>query len=541
MAEVPDPLGDLEGKGLRDLKYALKLLVVGTEVENFLHDYLSTGRVEFDPIPEGLANIISGPIGAAEKAIGQPLFELLINAPTGAQLSDNPGAEEGIAVSMVQRMLGFAIALPYGISRIKMLLEAAMGESAAKGIVEALEKIPEDIGINWALGNVLDRILEVGAARPIEEAIAEKTRPQRLEWPQLRALARMHAIPDDRLQELLAKAGWRDVDIPLLKQVDRARLAVADIQQAFVAGLRDELWVHDYLGQIGIEGEDADLIIELYLKRAETAGGDQLRAVAQRAFIDGNMSEAEYRSILAEVHVPQLSIDLEVRAATLARDTGRKVIGVAEVKTLHAEGVIDDAQAIARLEQFGYSQEDAGLIVEGWKRTNKAARSGLSESQILSYMVSGVITKAEALQHLLDLNIRPEDAAFLVANPSAAKPVKNHGLTSATILSAMVDGLIDAPTAEAKLEAAGETHDDAVLEVQLAFHKAQRQPKPKKTGKALGEAQILEALRLQLANSAWATRELVTLGYSDTDALILVTIEETKANKAIPPDWTTLT
>lgn len=548
MASTPDPVGGGLGKILRDFKYELILPLVVAELEGVLSDYLRTGRIELEPIPEGLANIIAPVIGEAERVIGQPLFELLVTAPTGVKLSREPGSQEGVAVSMVERMLGFAIALPYGIARIKMLLEATMGENAAKGIVEALEKIPEEIGIGWALGSMMERIMEVASARPIEEAIAEQTRPQRIEWQQLRALARMHTMDDKALGERLARAGWRDEDIPLLSQLDRQRLSLGDVQTVYLHALKDKAWVADYLKQLGFDGEDNDLAMQVYIERAETAGGDMLRSVAQRAYMDDHITEAQWREYLVRVHVPTLSIDLEAEAIRLAKQQSRRQLSVGEIKQLHADNVIDDAQARKRLVDEGYTDDDAVALIASWNHTKTIARTGISEHLILSYLVSGVLTPAEAYDRLVALNIRPEDATFLVAHPSAAGPAKSHGASEATIVSAYKDGIIDLPTAEAKLAERGLNADAVLLTTQVAAYVKPRGPKAKRPPKELSEAHILAAFHKGLATSAWAVRELVTIGYSEPDAQLLVAIEETPtptskvpAGSALPDGWVVLT
>lgn len=541
MVNIVGRLAGAGGKLLRDLKYELVGVFLAAELISAIQDYLTTGRIELEPIPDGVAGLIAGPVGEAERVIGQPLFELLVRAPSGAQLSREPGSQEANAVAMVERLLGFAIALPWGISKLKSALVAAMGENAAKGLVEALEKVPEEIGINWALGNVLDRILETAAGRPIEEAIMEQSRPSRVEWPQLRALFRAHSLNAEQLRERLSKAGWRDEDQPLLASLDRTRLTIGDLQQAYVFGLRDEQWVRDYLGQIGVDGEDADLAIELYLKRAETAGGDQLRAVAQRGYLDGRLSEDQYVAILREVKVPEPSIQLEVAAARLVKEWGQKQLSVAEVKKLHADNIIDDGQARVRMIELGYTENDAMALIADWKIEKRVAHSGLTENRILSYLVSGVLTPTEAYDRLLGLGIRAEDASFLIAHPEAARVIKSHGASDATIVAALEDDIIDAPTAVAKLVATGMDEAGAQLTIDVAHYKMVRGKKTRQAPKSLSEAHIITAFQDGLATSAWAVRELVTIGYNEADALLIMAEEEVKLSKVIPDGWVTLT
>ena len=541
---MANPISAIEGavgKVLRDFKYELIVAFAGAEVENIVHEYLTNHRLTIDPIPEGLANLIAGPVGEAERVIGSPLFELLINAPSGAGLSREPGAQERNAVEMIERMLGFAIALPYGLSKLKMLLEATMGENAAKGLVEAIEKIPEEIGINWALGTTLANIMEVAAGRPIEEAIAFQSRPLRMEWQQVRALSRLHVLPDDVMRERLARMGWRDEDIPLLSELDRQRLTVGDLQQVYLAGLRDEAWVRRYLNDLGLQGEDEDAVVDLYLKRAETAGGDQLRAVAQRGYLDSHLTKQQYVELLRAAFVPERSIVLEVEAADMVKLWGQKQLSIAEIKKLHSDGIIDDGQAVARLRNEGYTDNDATALVGDWKIEKRVAHSGFNENRILAYLASGILDKKTAYDKLLEAQVRPEDAAFLVEHPEAGQVTKSHGSDAATIIGAFTDEILTRQQAIAQLELSGFDPDAAELRVQVAEVRFNRGKKPKQPHRTLSEAHIVTAFELGLATSAWATRELVVSGLSETDALLVVAEVETKKNKGkIPDGWATL-
>ena len=536
-------VSDITGKIVRDAKYQIIALLVGGEVVDQIVHYSQTGQFEVDVVPEWWQGAISEVVGEAERIIGEPLFQLLVAAPSGAHLSREGNAQEAIAVTMVQRMLGFAIALPYATARIETALTAVMGENAVKPFAEALRKIPEEIGISWALGNVIDRILEVAAAQPIEEAIAEQTRPQRMEWQQLRALARLHAIPPDELAERLRHAGWRDVDIPLLQQLDRASLGVSELQQLYLYGLRDEVWIRAYLERIGLEGDDQQAAIDLYLKRAETAGGDQLRAVAQQQFLASILTEQQYRAILQRVNVPPLSIDLEVEAARLVKSRGQKQLSIAEIKKLHADNVIDDEQAVQRLITEGYTDGDATGLIADWKVDKVVGRTGIDENRVLSYYVSGVLTQAETYDRLVRMRISPEDASFLVTHPEAARVVKSHGAAESIIAAAYEDDILTYTEAVQKLVDNGATEDAANLTMRVVAFRANRGKKPKQAHKSLSEAQIIDAFKLGLGTSAWATRELVTAGYTDADALTIIATEETKLSGTgtVPEGWQMLT
>lgn len=540
MASVISDLTSGAGTFIRDNKYAIMVLLLGGFAATDIVEFIQSGKVPITDPPAWVGGALEAVVGSAEERLGAPIFELLVTTPTGVALSSEPGAQEAQAVRMIQRMIGFAVGLPFATAQIKTALKISLGESASEAFAECFDKIGEEIGINWAIGSVMDRIIETAAATPIEEAIAEQTRPQRMEWREIRALARQHALTEEQLSERLARAGWRDEDISLLKTVDRTFLSISDLQQAYIFGLKDEAAVRAYLDLLGLNDDDKDTVISLYLNRIETAGADYLRSVAQALYRASEITETEYRSYLAQAHVPQQSVDLEVEASNLIKSATRKALSVADVKNGVHDGLLSDAQARTRLVAQGYQEEDAQLLIKEWHTEKAVPLRGLTEQQIITFLKSGVLTPAEAQAKLVDQGIRPQDATFIVQNTHAVVPASKHPLTPATIVSAYKNGVITQVEAQAKLQQNGVSQEEAALELRVVNVGLNRAPKIKAVKKSLSEAQVIEAYKQGLATAPWVERELVTLGYSDADASLLRVTEDVKLSGTIPDDWTVL-
>lgn len=523
-----------------DAKLSLLAVVLGTDLMDALRQYVQTGKVEFDLIPEWVAEAIAGPIGEAERIMGQPLFELLIRAPAGVALSAEAGAQEAQAVQMVQRMIGFATALPFAISGLKSGLNAAMGGNAPAALLDAIGKIPEDLGVNWALGTVMANIFELSTGRPLAEAINKQTRPFRFEWPQVRALLRQGHITEAEASTLFANIGIRDSDMGLAQKLDRVLLSLGDLQQAYLYGLKDEAWIRDYLGVAGLDDEDIDVAVALYLTRAQTTGAGELRSVAQRGYLEDHLSEAQYRALLTSANVPKDSIDLEVEAANLTKQWGRLSLTVSEVKTAFQAGRIDSHGAMAHLLESGYTEEDAQTIIDSWAVAAKVGKLRLSESRILSYLLGGIYTRAQAYAALLASGMRADDAAFLADNPSSFGGVFRYPLSAPTILAALKAGDIDDARARELLAGLNMAPAEIDLRVKVAEHGGRRATAPVAGSKVLSEAEILELLRFGLAAPSWALTELSRRGYSDADAGALVALTLTRRDGNAPADWTEL-
>lgn len=532
------PRPDVEA--LLTAKTEILAIVAALEVSGVVVEYLKTGRLELDVVPEWLADALAGPIGEAERTLGEPLFELLIRAPSGVSLSRDPGAQEGKAVEMVQRMIGFATALPFAIAGIKQSIEALTGGNAPTALLEAIEKIPEDLGINWALGTTMANIFELATGRPLAEAINEQVRPFRFEWPQVRALLRQGHLTEAEATERLVKIGVRDQDLPLALKLDRVLLSLSDLQQAYLYGLKDESWIRDYLDHAGLDPEDIDVLVSVYLTRAQTTGAGELRTVAQTGYLEGHLSEPQYRDLLKQANVPQASIDLEIEAANLTKGWGRLQLTVSEIKAQFQQGRLDQHAAILRLVRDGYTEDDALLLIQSWLADSRAGKLGLSESRILSYLLGGLYSRQQAYAALLDQGYKADDAAFLVDNPSSFGGVFRYPLTPATVLAALKDGDLSEEQARQLLDGLSMDPTEADLRIKVAEQAGRRAQKPKAPAKALSEAQILDALRQGLAEPSWALTELSLIGYSDADAQLLVALELTREAGEPPAGWLTL-
>src|SRR5712691_450875 len=174
----------------------------------------------FDKVPDALKNFLIGPIGALEQDIGAPIFQSFLQSALGINLSDKSG-QEAQAVRMIERAIGFGAGIPLITGGLGGFLETKFGNHAPKGLITAIKDIPHDIGMSFFLGTTLASIFEIATQGPVGEAIREQTRPVRLEWPQIARLLRMHELTPSEAQDRLAKAGFRDPDIDLVKRLSR--------------------------------------------------------------------------------------------------------------------------------------------------------------------------------------------------------------------------------------------------------------------------------------------------------------------------------
>lgn len=343
------------------------------------------------------------------------------------------------------------------------------------------------------------------------------------------------------IAEGASKNKWWELFARLADYIPPARTVVSLIKEGSITDEQATAFLQD-------NGLTPDLI-KIYIDNAHAGKSAthkatvsaELRTVARRAYGDGQINEAQFRDYLQQADVPSDAIDKEVQAADLSKQFGRHVFSVSEIKRLRQNGLIDDDQARQRLLAAGWSEDDAQTQINEWVAEAKAGRTGLTESRILSYLVSGIIDPVKAYDLLIANGINSANATFLVQHPEASPAVKVHGSTTADIVAAYKDGILTQTEAEAQLESIGDTADSAALKLQVANYQLNRGPKPKLQHKNLSEAQVIEAFKIGLVADTWVIRELTTMGYTDADASLLVTTEQAKLAGEVPASWAVLT
>lgn len=518
---------------------AIAVLSAGPIVAELV-TYIQTGKLEFPSLPAPIAEALVKAIGEAESTIGGPIFDALLGAGLGMEGLGAPGTQEQAAVATIKRALGFGVGLPLAAGALELPLKALLGPHLGATLFESLAHISEEAGIGFFLGTVLANIFETAVGQPLAEAIARRSHPARFDFRIVKLLLKSHKLTEPEALDQLDALGFRPADAQQLLSLADVGPSLGDLQQAYVAGIRTEKQVRDALEQMGHAPEDIDMLVELYLKRSETAGGDLLRTTAQRGFLEHHLSESQYRAILARVHVPAASIALEIEAAKMQLGWGRLSLSIAQLKQLRLDGHLDDYGAIQRLMQLGYDEPDAELIVGEWVATQKVGRGVPSESRILGYLLGGVISREQAVALLVQTGLKVENAAFLADHPGSLGGVFAIQLSTGTIKTALADGIITVDDAQALLDQLSIDPTEASLLIAIAVHAQGRGRKPKQPQRQLTEAQVMAALNLGLVTPSWALAELSTLGYSDADASLLVALEVTRVSKHLPPGWSVL-
>jgi hypothetical protein len=506
-------------------------------------DIIDTLQTTFGPFAESakfLGDLINGNIGAETAAVGAPLVKGLILDPLGIE-GGLGEADAGDALETINRAFGFGLQLPYAVAGVGSVAKLLFGHKAADAALEPLGHISEEIGLPFFLGSVMASIFERAVGAPLEEAVNVTHFPARLTAQQVMRLLRSHALEDGEADAALRKLGYKPELANILKKLDRSFLSFSQLQSAYLFGIIDIPTIEDHLTRAGFEDEDIAIMVSLITEHESTEGGSLLRSVAHAGYRDGHLTAGQFTDILTLANVPPASIQLELYAIDLQRSWTVTTLSVAQMKSAYIHGDLDRNTITMELVAKGYSANDAGIIITTWEQDQVKATSAVSVSRILAYLVGGVLTPTAAYDRLVAQGVSPADAGFLVANPSANGTTFQYVLSPNTVASAVKDEIITVDAAKDLLAGLSIDPEQANLLIQIAVHQQAKKKIPKAPAKFLTEAQYIAAFEAGLMNEPALVRSLVGLGYSETDAQLLVAIQYAKDVGEPPPDWTVIT
>lgn len=485
---------------------------------------------------------------------GGGLLEAMLQDGLGVDVSQfNDDALSGVHTT--DQMLKFVFMLQYGIAAVEHVGKGIFANRWPDALSETIAKIPEEMGLSWALGLTIDEAFKTAVGRSIEEGINKQKRGNRIEWPQIRIALKQHILEQFMLdstggivpnpsganeaqgqavyQELLKNQGFPDWTIDVLDKLADAQLPVGDLQQMYLRGIMTGAEVKSYMVQLGFNAEDTTRLYEMYIAKAETESSATLRSTARALFTNNLIDETRYRQILTEVSYPAMLIADDIEAINLLHETGRIQTSLTSIKSEYLHKTITPSVAVQMLKTLNYTDEAIHNLFTTWELGPIHAQHGLSQAKILSYMISGLIQPSDAFTKLIALNVDPDTATFLVAHPSSANGVRQHSLTTGMIAQAYAEGAIPQGELAGLYTKIGVTAEALDYYVQQAIWKRSHYKQAPGHVNVLTDADARAAFKTGLMDQSTAMSHLEHNGWSSDDALLL--LEITNKGPITPP------
>lgn len=518
--------------------------VEGFDVAKAINDGKPSEAIPLQgPAEAALAGIFTGSIQDLVSAfdpqiegVGSFVFKTLIDDILNISAGANE-AGAGPAIQTVEKVLGFATLLPLLFAQIGGISKLALGNRSESFENSAIAHLPEELGLGFFVAEIFSGMFKTAIGTPLEEAINITNRPNRIDSATIRRLLQQHKISQGDATHFLQLQGYRDDDIPVFLAADQTFLTVSELQELYLFGIIDESSIATNLQRVGYDDESILELTAYIVQKAQTQGGDFLRSVARSLVEQHHITIDQFTELLKQSNVPDASIALEVEAIQLLDSINKQKLTVSEIKSAYQSGILSQDTVFIDLANLGYSTDDATTLVNTWINEASKTKVSLSENRILSYLLSGVLTKTAATELLISQGVKPQDATFLVEHPSTIGSVYRYDLTPATVLSAFKEGIIDVDTATSLLTTLSVSPSEARLQLQIAVTEIHRKNTPKETPKKITVAEIEKGYKLGLIADSAIHSKLVQLGYSSIDSDLLYAEWYTEVQGNPPTDW----
>ena len=462
----------------------------------------------------------------------------------GLNVDPNPKEKEyAQAIDLIRQLVSFSLIFPYVMQGVARVGQIALAGRWSHKADEFLGKIPEEMGIAWALGGILQSIFDQVAGQKIEEYINVTKHPARPDQSLILRLLRQHKVSHDQYNNLMNLIGFNDYYKQLFEGVDQQQMPITDVQALFLDGVFDEKKAKAYLTHLGFSSypqtvtvyesptdtrgtqvsfpSDVDLLYYLYFNKAETAAGSTYRNYAKQAFLEDRITDTEFVSILRRVNVPENSIQLELEALKFEKLHGHANLAMSAIKKRYIAGTDSIDVATRHLEDAGYTYDDARKLIQSWDIATATRKPGLTAAKILAYLNGGILSHSEAVSKLQGLGYTLTDAVFLSDHPETKSNSGGIPLTEGNIAYAFNDGTLSASQAHSLLLNMGKKAEDATLLLNIWQWQKENSKAAASGAKALPPSEIYAALSRGGISDGEAIDLLEQDGYAVSDAEII--------------------
>lgn len=306
------------------------------------------------------------------------------------------------------------------------------------------------------------------------------------------------------------------------------------------------------------------------------------------AYVHGHITDAEFRTFLENFGYAGKPLELEYqqtkdkrdafveqqkRAEELGKNATGKTLDLAQVEQAYIHGILAESDLVARLTTYGYSEADALVLLADEKLKKaaydaqqakaaeaaaKAAKSKLTENQVVDAYAGGLITGTDLVQWLKDAGfsdaeitvlhgLADERKAAADAAAKAAEAKRNAApkpkASLAEMLKAYVAHIVSEQELLDYLKNSGYTAEDIDVILTDANDKRESADRAASLDQSLGRtpeskpATYAQAVKLYKADAITAKQFfgfLLDLGYATEDAQLLLSLATSEKTGKAP-------
>jgi hypothetical protein len=367
---------------------------------------------------------------------------------------------------------------------------------------------PADAAAGWARNSLtIDQTDTIGAKSGISKGDMAVLRDLAGEPPSIEDLLfawRRGIITEKDVDRGIVQGPIRNEWIPVVKALQWNPLPVAEAADAVNQGHLALDAARKVAAQSGVKADDFDVIIN---NAGIPPGPQEALDWVNRGLI----TEAQFRSIFLESRIKNKYIDLYLRSRF-------EVMPPETVRLMYSRGALSKEDALHRLQQRGYTPEDAAIVIDGASADKTTKTRDLTVTQVLSLRADGLISSDAALAMLQAAGYDAEEALWVT---ELADLQRVRAFVAAAInrtKASYVAGRLSEVDASGVLDSLGLPAD--YKDQAFALWDLERTT----VTKGLTPAQIVSAVKKGVIDRDGGLARLVGQGYAQEDAQVLLII-----------------
>jgi hypothetical protein len=288
----------------------------------------------------------------------------------------------------------------------------------------------------------------------------------------------------------------------MLEQLRYQPLSVADAVNAVVQNQLDAQTATRYADENGLQPGDLDILIK-------TAGEPLSRTEMEQLYNRGIVTHDQVVQALRESRLKnkynEYAFDLHVKLSPI--DVLSRAVRF---------GSVSQASAVAKVMENGYAKDDATMLVESASQEKTQSFKDDVLKSVTAMYQDSLMSEADASSMIRGLGFTEQEASFVLkaAGYHRTAQITTHVVNA--VRTKFAAHHIDELTASGYLSAVGVA--SAQRDQLLALWKIQAEAYTR----TLTEAQVIKAVAKQLITTDDGTARLLAMGYSATDAALLI-------------------
>lgn len=238
-----------------------------------------------------------------------------------------------------------------------------------------------------------------------------------------------YKIGDVELENIARQAGFPqervDFEVRVAKITRSGQtvdISIGQVEQAFKAGQLSDVEAVNYLDKLQVDPGGIPVLLNTWKAQLDKSAAHLNVAQLTQAFKDGLLDDAMLLAKIEDLGFKPDQARLLVKIAEWQAPTAVRPLSEGMVVTAWRQQILDHDQAVANLVKLGYSEAEAGIILQADMLKPHVKARELSEAVIAKLFEIGEFSLEVALDRLENLGYSADDARLYLIAETTAKP-----------------------------------------------------------------------------------------------------------------------